>query len=75
MNRYQFMTPTVRRFEKCTACGRAVQEQLVTRGFDFLLSVFQDPNELEKVSGLQELQSSVNEINLDLLAATDDDSE
>lgn len=69
------MTPTVRRFEKCTACGQAVQEHLSNRGFDFLLSVFQDPNELEKVSGLKELQSSVNEINLDLLAATDDDSE
>ncbi|KAI6175622.1 Ubiquitin-like modifier-activating enzyme ATG7 [Aphelenchoides bicaudatus] len=72
---YHFMTPTVRRFEKCTACGHAVQENLINRGFDFLLSVFQDPNELEKISGLQELQSSVNEINLDLLAATDDDSE
>jgi hypothetical protein len=69
------MTPTVRRFEKCTACGYAVQKHLAERGFEFLLSVFQDPNELEKVSGLQELQSSVNEINLDLMAATDDDSE
>jgi ubiquitin-like modifier-activating enzyme ATG7 len=75
LSRYQFMTPTVRRFEKCTACGQGVQEQLTNRGFDFLLSVLQQPNELEKASGLLELQNSVNDINLDLMAATDDESE
>lgn len=73
LSRYQFMTPTVRRFEKCTACGQGVQEQLANKGFDFLLSVFQNPNNLEQVSGLTELQNSVND--LDLMAATDDDSE
>jgi dihydropteroate synthase len=69
------MTPTVRRFEKCTACGYGVQKQLADRGFDFLLSVFQEPNELERISGLMELQNSVNDINLDLMVATDEESE
>lgn len=67
------MTPTIRRFEKCTACGYGVQKEIAERGFDFLLSVFQDPNTLETTSGLAELQNTVND--LDLMAATDDDSE
>jgi len=72
LSRYQFMTPTVRCFEKCTACGHNVQQQIAERGFDFLLSVFQEPNELEKTSGLLELQSSVININLDLMGAEED---
>ncbi|KAI6224599.1 Ubiquitin-like modifier-activating enzyme ATG7 [Aphelenchoides besseyi] len=75
LTRYQFMTPTVYRFERCTACGVAIQKEFAKNGNQFLLSVFSDPHELEKVSGLIEIQHSMTEVDLAMMEVTDEEFE
>lgn len=58
------MTPAVRRFERCVACGTAVQSAYTKDGFQFLLEVFNDPKHLELVSGLDQLQASATQVDL-----------
>jgi len=74
LSRFHTMTPTVRRFDRCTACGSAVREAYGREGFAFLRRVFGDPAELERISGLTELQASANEIQLDMLEIDDNES-
>lgn len=76
VSRFHQMTPTVRRFEKCTACGIEVcKRYLEPDNFNnFLHEIFQDSNVLEKITGLTELHESVNQLNLDMLEIDDNDS-
>ncbi|KAI1701362.1 thiF family domain-containing protein [Ditylenchus destructor] len=75
LSRFHTMTPTVRRFERCTACGTQVRKLYAEKGFDgFLHQVFNDPSILEKVTGLDELQQSANQLQLDMLEFDDEDS-
>uniref|UniRef100_A0A915DZ13 THIF-type NAD/FAD binding fold domain-containing protein n=1 Tax=Ditylenchus dipsaci TaxID=166011 RepID=A0A915DZ13_9BILA len=74
LSRFHMMTPTVRRFDKCTACGLEVVRLYKEQGFRFLHMVFHDPEALERVTGLLELQQSANELNLDMLELDDDES-
>lgn len=75
MSRYQFMTPTVYRFDRCTACGHVVQKELAERRDEFLLSVFNDPKELERLSGLTAMQHSIEDVDLGMLEVTDEEFE
>ncbi|KAI1710532.1 thiF family domain-containing protein [Ditylenchus destructor] len=75
LSRFHTMTPTVRRFERCTACGTQVRKLYAEKGFDgFLHEVFNDPSILEQVTGLAELQQSANELQLDMLEFDDEES-
>uniref|UniRef100_A0A914V8T1 Ubiquitin-like modifier-activating enzyme Atg7 N-terminal domain-containing protein n=1 Tax=Plectus sambesii TaxID=2011161 RepID=A0A914V8T1_9BILA len=64
VSRFSQMTPCVRRFQKCVACGTAVRRELAQRGWGFLRDAFDSPDTLETVSGLGELQVSANDIDL-----------
>jgi ubiquitin-like modifier-activating enzyme ATG7 len=64
LSRFSQMTLCVKRFQKCVACGDAVRRELNERGWSFLRDAFDSPNTLEVVSGLDELQTSANDIDL-----------
>ncbi|VDN02989.1 unnamed protein product [Thelazia callipaeda] len=64
LSRFTQMTPTVRRFERCVACGSAVQEAYRSSGFQFLLKVFNSPVYLELISGLGQLQATATQMDL-----------
>ncbi|KAM3726433.1 Ubiquitin-like modifier-activating enzyme ATG7 [Dirofilaria immitis] len=64
LSRFTQMTPAVKRFERCIACGAAVQAAYRSDGFQFLLKVFNSPVYLELVSGLDQLQASATEMDL-----------
>jgi ubiquitin-like modifier-activating enzyme ATG7 len=74
LSRFNIMTPTVRRFEKCTACGDAVKECYQRDGFNFLNQVFDNPTELEKVTGLTELHATATDLQLDVFEFDDNES-
>ncbi|KAK6046432.1 hypothetical protein COOONC_16064 [Cooperia oncophora] len=59
------MTPCVRRFEKCVACGNTVAEEYANRGADFVKEVMNCPSYLEKLTGLDRLQASINEVQIE----------
>lgn len=71
---FHLMLPTVRRFDKCTACGETVRHLYKQDGFDFLRRVFEDPSELERVTGLTELHSAANDLQIDMLDFDDNES-
>lgn len=49
MSRFYIMTPTVRRFPKCVACGELIKKLYMEEKFKFLRKVLQDPHYLEEV--------------------------
>lgn len=49
ISRFHFMTPTVRRFTKCIACGDQINNLYKEENFEFLKKVFQNPCYLEEV--------------------------
>lgn len=55
LGRFEQMTPAVQRFSKCIACSKVVIDEYRHKGFNFLLSVFNDPSVLERLTGLDEL--------------------
>lgn len=67
LSHFNMMTPTVKRFPKCTACGEQVQNLYKNNGFKFLEEVFQNAKVLEQVTGLTELQDSLNDVDLNML--------
>lgn len=52
------MTPTVQRFDRCIACGPSVISSYRTDGIAFLFRVFNEPQYLEKLTGLDVFQST-----------------
>ncbi|KAJ3440066.1 ubiquitin-like modifier-activating enzyme atg7 [Anaeramoeba flamelloides] len=49
-------------FEKCTACSEIVRKAYLEKGFEFLKLVFNDPQYLEKLTGLDLLQKQTLEL-------------
>ncbi|KAF8375908.1 atg-7 [Pristionchus pacificus] len=70
VSRFNSMTPCVRRFEKCIACGPAMREAFRERGSSLVISACNSPRILEEISGLDLLQASVDDIQIDV---SDDD--
>uniref|UniRef100_A0A183EIK5 ThiF domain-containing protein n=1 Tax=Gongylonema pulchrum TaxID=637853 RepID=A0A183EIK5_9BILA len=63
-SRFTQMTPTVKRFERCVACGAAVQEAYKQEGARFLFKVFSSPECLERITGLDQLQFTADHTDL-----------
>ncbi|GMR48273.1 hypothetical protein PMAYCL1PPCAC_18468 [Pristionchus mayeri] len=70
VSRFNSMTPCVRRFERCIACGEAMREAFRERGSSLVISACNSPRVLEEISGLDLLQASVDDIQIDV---SDDD--
>lgn len=60
LGRFDQMTPAVQRFSKCIACSNIVVDEYRRKNFDFLLSVFNQPAVLERITGLDELQKNTD---------------
>lgn len=60
-------------FDKCTACSSGITAAYVSRGFDFLMDVFNTPGHLESVSGLDALQAAAEEAMLEWNDEEDED--
>nr|CDJ87058.1 CRE-ATG-7 protein [Haemonchus contortus] len=71
LSRFSQMTPCVRRFEKCVACGTTVSEEYSNRGAGFVKEVMNCPSYLEKLTGLDRLQESINDVHIEF---SDNDS-
>uniref|UniRef100_A0A8R1DE97 Ubiquitin-like modifier-activating enzyme ATG7 n=1 Tax=Caenorhabditis japonica TaxID=281687 RepID=A0A8R1DE97_CAEJA len=71
IGRFQQMTLCVRRFDRCVACGDAIAQEFHQNGWKFVRDVMNSPSRLEEVTGLDELQNSVNQVDIDF---EDDDS-
>ncbi|VDM59203.1 unnamed protein product [Angiostrongylus costaricensis] len=65
LSRFTQMTPCVRRFEKCVACGCTVVNEYVTRGVEFVKEVMNSPTYLEKLTGLDLLQASIDDVHVE----------
>ncbi|KAL7071991.1 hypothetical protein ACQ4LE_008651 [Meloidogyne hapla] len=71
---FQQIMPTIRRFDRCTACGNSVRQLYCQEGFKFLSKIFNDPTELERVSGLTELQQQANAFQTQMIELDDNES-
>ncbi|KAF7624787.1 Ubiquitin-like modifier-activating enzyme ATG7 [Meloidogyne graminicola] len=71
---FQQIMPTIRRFDRCTACGYSVRQLYCQEGFKFLSKIFNDPTELERVSGLTELQRQANDFQTQMIELDDNES-
>lgn len=65
LHRFQQIHPSVKRFEKCVACGDLIADQFQKDGWKFVRDVMNSPKRLEEVTGLDELQESVEAIDID----------
>lgn len=65
LGRFQQILPSVKRFDQCVACGDAIAAQFQQNGWKFVRDVMNSPGRLEEVTGLDELQNSVNAIDID----------
>uniref|UniRef100_A0A1I7UCR6 Ubiquitin-like modifier-activating enzyme ATG7 n=1 Tax=Caenorhabditis tropicalis TaxID=1561998 RepID=A0A1I7UCR6_9PELO len=65
LSKFQQILPIVKRFERCVGCGDAIAQQYQQNGWKFVRDVMNSSSKLEKVSGLDELQDSVNAIDID----------
>ncbi|KAF1757592.1 hypothetical protein GCK72_014048 [Caenorhabditis remanei] len=65
LNRFQQIHPIVKRFERCVACGDSIADQYQQNGWKFVRDVMNSPKRLEEVTGLDELQDSVDAIDID----------
>ncbi|PAV83742.1 hypothetical protein WR25_25123 [Diploscapter pachys] len=63
--KFQQLTPCVRQFSKCVACGDSVLTAYENDRIGFLKQVLNNPLVLESVSGLNELQNSAQNVNID----------
>ncbi|KAK6751196.1 hypothetical protein RB195_002895 [Necator americanus] len=62
LSRFNQMTPCVRRFEKCVACGDIVASEYLSRGAELVKEVMNSPSYLEKLTGLDQLQASIDSV-------------
>ena len=58
--RHQQVLPATEAFYNCTACSPLVLERYAQDGYAFLLDVFNTPDCLERVSGLEELHRDIS---------------
>nr|APY27057.2 autophagy-related protein 7 [Dugesia japonica] len=73
MSCFNSVIPFHRASIHCTACSQKVLDCYKAEGFEFLLKVFNDPDYLEEVAGLKELQSSIDFDCVTALTDSDDD--
>lgn len=66
LHKFWMMTPCVARFSRCIACGDGVREELRDRRAQFVLDACNRPAILEEITGLDKLQESVQDINIDV---------
>eukprot|EP00164_Ancoracysta_twista_P005846 GFYU01008045.1.p1 GENE.GFYU01008045.1~~GFYU01008045.1.p1 ORF type:complete len:710 (+),score=87.35 GFYU01008045.1:106-2130(+) len=59
-------------FDKCTACSTKVMDAYTNSGFKFLAQVFSNPNYLEDITGLSQLQQEACDVDVEW---DDDDGE
>uniref|UniRef100_A0A6G1SQD4 Ubiquitin-like modifier-activating enzyme ATG7 n=1 Tax=Aceria tosichella TaxID=561515 RepID=A0A6G1SQD4_9ACAR len=62
LNRYHMYMPTSPSFNKCSACSQPVVNAYRDQGFEFLHRVFDDPNYLEEIAGLKDLQNVSDDV-------------
>ncbi|KAL5474974.1 hypothetical protein EMCRGX_G027015 [Ephydatia muelleri] len=72
LSRFQNVLPASKSFDKCTACSETVLQHYKKEGFDFLLKVFDTPNFLEELTGLDKLHASVEDGQVWELSDSDD---
>ncbi|KHJ93179.1 putative E1-like protein-activating enzyme Gsa7p/Apg7p [Oesophagostomum dentatum] len=65
LSRFSQMTPCVRRFEKCVACGNIVIDEYTNRKAEFVIEVMNSPSYLEKLTGLDQLQASIDNVHIE----------
>jgi ubiquitin-like modifier-activating enzyme ATG7 len=59
LSHFQNLIVTGQRYSQCTACSKTVQDTYLERGFSFLRDVFDDPESLERLTGLDKLHEDV----------------
>lgn len=59
-------------FHYCTACSSQIINKYKTEGFDFLLQAFNNPNYIEELTGLKQLQQETEEV--EIWELSDDES-
>jgi len=64
ISRFQQMTPAVRRFEKCVACGDAVRSAYIQHRWSFIRDSINRPLGLETISGLDLLHETASGLDL-----------
>lgn len=52
---YETRLTVTHRFSACTACSTPLIEEYRNRGFDFILDACNEPNYLERLTGLEDL--------------------
>ncbi|MFH4976020.1 hypothetical protein AB6A40_002729 [Gnathostoma spinigerum] len=72
ISRFSQMTPAVRRFERCVACGVSVLEAFAEHSYSFLQRVVEDPDYLETLCELDKLHVSASQIEMCELDDADD---
>lgn len=65
LSHFRNVHPVAKYFPKCTACSDIVRDAYRKEGFEFCVQVFNDPKHVENLTGLSELQKSVEMIDLD----------
>ena len=71
LSRFNEVLPSTSAFSCCTACSHIVIEKYLEDGLSFLFEAFNDPNHLEKLTGLTKLHEDTNLD--DVWALSDDD--
>ncbi|GAB6029891.1 Autophagy protein 7 [Chamberlinius hualienensis] len=61
LSRFSNILPVCRRYSKCPACSPVIISEYKTRGFDFLISAFNQPSYLEDLTGLTKLYQETDE--------------
>ena len=65
LSHFRNVHPIAKHFPKCTACSDIVRDVYRKEGFEFCMRVFNDPKHVENLTGLAELQKSVDMIDVD----------
>ncbi|XP_068622450.1 ubiquitin-like modifier-activating enzyme ATG7 isoform X2 [Battus philenor] len=73
LHSYQTIMPTCAKFKQCIACSDVVIHRYKEEGAEFLIKVFESGKYLEEVTGLNDLHSAAEMI--DLLTLSDEDQE
>jgi len=56
------MLVTGQAYDKCTGCSKLIVDEYKSKGFDFLLQVFNEPKYLEDLTGLTQMKEEAEKI-------------
>jgi len=65
------MLVTGQAYDKCTGCSKLILDEYKSKGFDFLLRVFNEPKYLEDLTGLTQMKEEAEKIEWEM--GEDDD--